>query len=172
MACGSIANCYLRGCDIGSSGIKKLHFGNYSAATWTEDSEGKITGCTANTTFYPFEVKEETASFTENVIASATGNVSFEQLVEMVFLLNRQEVRNRVEELTSGVSQIIVQDENDQYWLVGRVRGCSPNGGTGARGVAAGDENSFRLTFRTLEGTPASEIDINGTYSNTLIASC
>lgn len=171
MACNSIANQYLRGCDIGSSGIKTLYFASYSGGTtWTYDAEGQVTGATDNATFYKYELKEETGSVTQNVLASATGNVSFEVLTEMVFLYNRQEVRNRVNELVSATSTILAQDENDQYWLVGESRGCTPNGGTGAFGVAATDENSFRVTFRTLESAPIRQIDITGTFTNTLIS--
>jgi len=165
MACGNIENSYLRGCDLGSSGIRKFWFAKYSGGTaMTYDADGIISGGTSVAPHYLYEMKEETGSVTQNVIASPTGNVSFEIITEMVFLYNRQEVRNRVDELVSATSSIIAEDENGQRWYIGETRGCSPNGGTGAFGVSASDENSFRISFRTLESSPIRQIDTDGTY--------
>lgn len=165
MACGDITNSYLRGCDIGSSGIRKFWFGKYSGQTaMSYDSEGQITGGTTTAPHYLMELKEETGSVVQNVIASPTGNVSFEVITEMVFLYNRQEVRNRVDELVSATSTIIAEDENGQRWYIGETRGNTPNGGVGSFGVSASDENSFRVTFRTLESSPIRQIDTDGTF--------
>lgn len=161
LECGSIENEYLRGC-IGSSGVRALYIGTYSGgtsgSTWATNSSGIISGGTQSPSFYTYELKEETGSFTQNILASAMGNVSFEQIVEMVFLTNRQEVSNRVQEITHATTIILVEDENSQYFLVGKERGCTPNGGAGTLGVASTDNNEFRVTLRTVGSEPAREV--------------
>jgi hypothetical protein len=175
MACGILSNCYYRGGadDCGTAGIQKIFVANYTGATvWTKDATGIITGATANNSFYEFQLKEETGSFTENVIGNAFGNISYEQLAEFVFINNRQEVSNRVDELAKAITTIIVLDENDKYWAMGFQKGVNVNGGTRTNGVAAADENTYRLNFRSTSRIPTAELDTAGTFETTLFAAC
>ena len=67
-----------------------------------------------------------------------------------------------IQELGKGRLAIVVQDNNDNYFVLGHTRGCELTGGSVATGTAIGDLNGFTLEFTGEEGIPAPFLDADG----------
>ena len=56
-----------------------------------------------------------------------------------------------LENLGKGRLAIVVQDNNDNYFVMGHTNGCFLTGGTAATGAAMGDLNGYTLGFTAEE---------------------
>ena len=56
--------------------------------------------------------------------------------------------------------QIIVQDYNDNYMVVGLENGADVSGGTIVTGTAMGDMSGYTLVFSGMETSPASHLEV------------
>ena len=61
--------------------------------------------------------------------------------------------------LSYGRPNIIVENNNGQYFIAGLLRGMDVTAGTISNGTALGDMNGYSLTFTGQEATPANFLD-------------
>jgi hypothetical protein len=64
--------------------------------------------------------------------------------------------------LAKGRPRIIVEDNNNNFFMAGLVRGCDVTGGTISRGAAMADKSGYSLTFSAIEKDPAAIIQYSG----------
>jgi len=64
-----------------------------------------------------------------------------------------------IQNLAKGRLAVVVQDMNDNYFVIGHTRGAEMTGGTIASGTALGDLNGFTLEFTGEEAIPAPFLD-------------
>ena len=62
--------------------------------------------------------------------------------------------------LAASRPQIIVQDYNNNYMVVGLDNGADVSGGTIVTGTAMGDMSGYTLVFSGMETAPASHLDV------------
>ena len=84
-------------------------------------------------------------------------------------------IRNQVKVLTANPDLKIVVETNNgtddyvgQFFYVGRHRGSTVTGGSGATGTAMGDMNGYSLTFEAMEPFPAEEVTTTGALTSAL----
>ena len=65
------------------------------------------------------------------------------------------EDNTEIYELMKGRLSIIIQDNNDNYILMGHTTGAEATGGTVGTGTAKGDLNGYQLQFTAEEAIPA-----------------
>ena len=62
--------------------------------------------------------------------------------------------------LAYGIVKIIVQDNNNNFFLVGLERGATTTGGTIVTGAGLADMSGYTLTMNAKERTPFNLIDV------------
>lgn len=152
---------YTLGCLDNAGGVKKVWIGNWSSdIAYTKDSDNIITVITSGNTLYGFEVTRETCGVNENITVSVeNGSVFYEQNLSLVFNKMDADIRNQILLLAKATTTAIVQDANDNYWLVGEDQGLNVNSGTAGTGLLLGDRNGYSLTLQGKESQSISKIN-------------
>lgn len=123
---------------------------------WTYDSAVGDVVAAAGSVAHDYVSPKNSSSFTQTVNASVeNGTVFYSQVLSLV--LNKPVVADIVEltNLAKGRLGILVQDNNDNYFVMGHTRGAELTGGTIASGTAPGDLNGYTLEFTAEEAIPA-----------------
>jgi hypothetical protein len=168
MACSLTLTGRSRPCRNALGGVKKVwmatsvHTGD---GFWDAiDSAGECPDTAAASTFNDFLSPKNTSSFTQTVNASIeNGTVFYSQ--QLTLVLNNMAPADIaiLENLGKGRVAIVVQDNNDNYFVMGHTNGCFLTGGTAATGTAMGDLNGYSLEFTAEEVDAAPLMPYNST---------
>lgn len=148
------------GCLDSTGGIKNVYVANYTGSTsFAESADATITGITSSETFYTFKFRNQTSNFTEEGTHSVENGTNFwTQTVDMTFHKLETAKRNAMLLLAKADTHVIVQTQNDDYWLVGKVNGANLLSSTSAAGLAYGDLNGYTVSLVGTEPEMAQEI--------------
>lgn len=166
MACSLTVTGRSLPCRDALGGVKKVWIGNWTDGIWGAvgtTTDGLIDDATAALTLHDFVSPKNTSSLTQTVNASVeNGTVFYTQVLSLVcnkpVSLDVEEIKN----LAKGRLAIVVQDNNDNYFVIGHTRGAELTGGSLTTGTAIGDLNGFTLEFTGEEGIPAPFLDEAG----------
>ena len=151
----------LKPCKDSVGGVKALYFVNYGdLGNITYDSTDTDVIDTVDGTPEAFKYDIHfNSSLTENIQSSAeSGTTAFEQVVEATFHKLTKEDHKEIKIMAQGRPHIIVEDQNDNFFLVGLVNGCDVTGGTIVTGTNMSDMSGYTLTLTGMERTPANFI--------------
>lgn len=170
MAC-SITSGIPLGCRNSIAGVKTIYLTNfenvtgytYSSTQTGIDANSVITGMTFTTgstkPFYTFDVRRETAQYTEAIQSNIqNGTLFYEGTLSMFFEKVQTYIRNRVMLIAQARTIAIVLDKNGQYWLIGKTAGLDLTSGSVDLGKAAADANGYTLSFISQEPEEAIEV--------------
>jgi hypothetical protein len=92
---------------------------------------------------------------TETLNASIE-NGSIYYTPEVTFTINKLQVavRNELRLLARNRLLVIVQDNNNRYWLLGSANGLEATAGTAGTGTAFGDRSGYEMTLTGMEPDP------------------
>lgn len=108
------------------------------------------------TTLFKFELPKHTASFTQNVQSDVVaGTIFYEQV--LAINLHKLDKETRAELYLHDINRlaIIVQDNNDNLFLMGRTDGAEVTEGTHVTGTLKGELNGYTRTYTAEEKYPA-----------------
>ena len=152
----------------GTGGIKRILITNKSnVASFTEGTvgtpavnTGEITGITMESlkVWYEFVPYKWTGSYKDEE-SSANAATIYTCAIEMNLPKNSVALRNQILILGQGVFYCIVEDQNGNYFLLGRINGLDMTTGTGGSGVAGTDANGWIVTMTGAEPQPAYGVD-------------
>jgi hypothetical protein len=161
MAC-QLTSAISLGCIDSIGGVKAAYIGvNVAVASTTYDANNMITGVTGGTgTFYEYALPKDTASFTETFnISNVNGTAFYDQAITINLQKLSADKRNQLLLLSRNRDiQVIFQDNNDNYWWMGKTRGGVISAGTSVTGVAPGDANQYSITISAQEPDMAYEL--------------
>jgi hypothetical protein len=161
MAC-NLTSAIALDCIDSIGGIKTAYIGtNIVIASTTYDANNQITGLTGATgTFYQYELPKDTASFTETFnISNVNGTAFYDQAITINVQQLSAQKRNQLLLLSRNRDiKVIFQDNNDNFWLLGKDRGGVISAGTSVTGVAPGDANQYSITISAQEPDMAYEL--------------
>jgi hypothetical protein len=110
---------------------------------------------------YKYELKG-TSSLEETITASAdNGTVFYEQALNLTLPKLSATDTKEIKLLAASRPQIIVQDYNNNYMVVGLENGADVSGGTIVTGTAMGDMSGYTLVFSGMETSPASHLEVD-----------
>lgn len=168
MSC-DISHGRLEPCKDAVGGLRNIYILNYglydpaSDVTYdaTPGEEDQITAISLApaSTIYKYELKG-TNSFETTITSSReNGTTFFEQVLTV--MLKKQDVitHKQIKLLAYGRPNIIVENNNGQFFIAGLVRGMDVTAGTIANGTALGDMTGYTLTFTGQEAVPANFLD-------------
>ena len=165
MAC-DITHGRLEQCKDVVGGLQAIYILNYGlfdpiadvAYVGTTDEISTIT-LPASTNVYKFELKG-TNSFETTITSSRENGTTFFEQVLTVMLKKQDAITHKqIKLLSYGRPNIIVENNNGQYFIAGLLRGMDVTAGTISNGTALGDMNGYSLTFTGQEATPANFLD-------------
>lgn len=169
MACSLTLTGRSRPCRNALGGVKKVWFADgaqgdnyWDDITLTGADAGECADTQALRDFYSYFSPKNSSSFTQTVNASIeNGTVFYGQSLTLV--LNNITAADiaTLENMGKGRLAIVVQDNNDNYFVMGHQNGCLLTGGSGATGAALGDLNGFTLEFTAEEFDNAPLMPIN-----------
>jgi hypothetical protein len=167
MSC-DISHGRIEPCKDAVGGLKNLYilnYGLYDETDITYDTtvgyEDQITAITlpALSSIYKFELKG-TNSFEQTITSSReNGTTFFEQVLTVTLKKQDAITHKQIKLLSYGRPNIIVENNNGQYFIAGLLRGMDVTAGTISNGTALGDMNGYSLTFTGQEVTPANFLD-------------
>ena len=153
MAC-NVSNGRSLPCKSGVGGIKSIFFGPYSTTTAAlSDSSGTIT-LDDSVSFFEYHVKGNSSLETSINSSRENGTTFYESALNITFTFLDVATQEQIKLLSHGRPQIVVQDYNGNYFLVGKNNGCEVTGGTIVSGAAMGDLSGFTLVFTAQEVDP------------------
>ena len=146
---------YSLGC-FGTGGVKSVWIANYSgSAAFTKDADEIVTATTDNNKYFKMEQDIEAASFNETITNSIeNGTNFFESTVGIKFFNNDATTRNLIKSLAVAPTRVMIQDNNDNYWLMGETTAVRVTEGTRGFGQLLGDMNGASLTFSYKSANP------------------
>jgi hypothetical protein len=161
MAC-NLTSAIALDCIDSIGGVKAAYVGvNVVISSVSYNAQNEITGLTGATgTFYQYELPKDTATFTETFnISNTNGTAFYDQALTINLQKLSAEKRNQLLLLSRNRDiKVIFQDNNDNYWLVGKDRGGVISAGTSVTGTAPGDANQYSITISAQEPDMAYEI--------------
>jgi hypothetical protein len=141
-------------CKSGVGGLKNVFFGPYSTTTAAlTDSSGTIT-LDDNETFYEYHIKGNSSLETAINSSRENGTTFYESTLNLTFTFLDVATQEQIKLLAHSRPQIVVEDYNGNFFLVGKDHGCEVTGGTVVTGAAMGDLSGFTLTFTAQETAP------------------
>ena len=145
-------------------GIKTIFLANwYDANKITTVTAAADTGIVSALTtasalsFYQFDLDRQTSSFNQTITTGGGGAINYEQALDVHMSHDSQESWARMQNVTEGVFQVIILDNNGVYYLAGVDNGISVTGGSFAHGgdVAFTDYVGYIMQLVGSEPFPA-----------------
>lgn len=153
MAC-SVSNGRSLPCKSAVGGLKNIFFGPYSTVTaGLTPSAGSIT--LDNTeSFFKYEIKGNSSLETAINSSRENGTTFYESTLNVTLTYLDVATQEQIKLLAHGRPQVVVEDYNGNYFLIGKDNGCEVTGGTIVSGAAMGDLSGFTLVLTAQETAP------------------
>ena len=157
MAC-DLSSGRLEVCKDSVGGLKAVYFVNYGDATgYTYDGTNTdvIDSVAGTPTAYKYDLKGA-STFTQNINSSReNGTTFYEQVLELTFKKLTIKDHKELKLMAYGRPQVIVEDNNGNFFYAGLEHGMDVTGGTIVTGGAMGDLSGYTLTLTGMEKVPA-----------------
>ena len=137
-----------RECGANMGGIKAVYMANFEDVDTVTISTNVVTAITMVSAkkFYAYYFNPNTSSFTTTMQANReNGTLYFETVLSLVFPKQDATKRVEVNALAQAGLMAIVQDSNDNCWLLGYNDPLLMTTGTAETGVNRADRNGYAL---------------------------
>lgn len=139
-----------RDCAANVGGVKAVYMANFEDVVGVAVTTDVVSGITIGTgkKFYTYNFNPNTSNFVVNINANReNGTLYFETVLSLVFPKQDAAKRLEVNALAQAGLMAIVQDNNDNYWLLGKDEPLLMTTGTAETGTARADRNGYALEF-------------------------
>lgn len=154
------------GCKDALGGIKRIYIAEFTEGMWADIASGAVSGLSGLTAinFYTYDMNRGSGSLNQTITASIeNGTVFYDQALTANFSKLEADDITELQNITKGRMAVLVQDNNDNWFVMGHKRGVEASGGVVQTGTASGDLNGFTLEMNAQEVSPAPFLDIDGT---------
>lgn len=151
-------------------GIKRIYATQWDPDKWQWEEHGTTTdgivdGLTivdtdpspiTSVSFYTYDMTKASGSFNQTLTSDLTaGTIFFDQVCSVTFNAIAASDYVEITNLVKGRVALLVQDKNDNWFVMGHKNGVECSGGTAQTGQAPGDQNGFTVEFSAQETAPA-----------------
>lgn len=152
------------------AGIKRVYFidfgGMGTVTTGNNDEVTNMTGDANNAiTLHTYEVKGNNSFETTINSSRENGTVFYEQTLNITLKKLTKEDHKELKLLAAGRPHVLIVDQNDNIFLMGKENGADVTAGTVSTGNALGDFNGYNLTFTAQEVSPPNFVETGGVGS-------
>ena len=149
------------GCKDALGGIKRIYVSEWTDGLWEDEVSGEVADAAAAETFYTYDMTRGSGSLNQTITSDlAAGTVYFDQVCSVTFNKVAASDITEISNLVKGRMGVLVQDNNDNWFVMGHKNGVEVTGGTAQTGTAAGDQNGFTIEFSAQEVAPAPFLDL------------
>ena len=143
-------------CRNKSGGLKKVFFADFETLGEITESAGLITAFGGTPDFFEYDLRG--TSNLDSVVTSSVenGTTFYTETLTLQLQYYDRATSEEIKLLAVGRPHIVVQDNDDNYLLVGQVNGAALTTGNFTVGANMGDFNGFNLSFEALEKAPPS----------------
>ena len=143
-------------CKDSVGGLKAIYMIPYSSViTGLVESNGSVTLPADDTAeFFQYHIKGNSSLETTINSSRENGTTFFESALNITFTFLDVATQEQIKLMAKGRPQIVVEDYNGNYFLIGKEHGCEVTGGTIVTGAAMGDLSGFTLVFTAQETAP------------------
>ena len=160
MAC-DISLGRLEPCKDAVGGLNAVYFVNFGDATgytYNGTNTDVIDDVAGTPTAYKYDLKGG-SSYTETITSSReNGTTFFEQKLSLTLKKLTITQHKQIKLLSYGRPQVIVEDNNGNFFYCGLEHGMDVTGGTIVTGAAMGDLSGYTLELTGMERVPANFI--------------
>ncbi|NRA49798.1 MAG: hypothetical protein HRU12_11755 [Phaeodactylibacter sp.] len=143
-----------RPCRDKSGGLKALYFANFDTLSGlTTDADNEVDDLGVGVSLYKYDLFVNEGSATDTIQNDEGGSVAYEQVSEFSLFGLTKEDRNEIRNAATGRPHLIVQTQNDEYWLIGRSNGVRV-AGAGVTGANLNEYTGYQLTATANEPLP------------------
>jgi hypothetical protein len=149
---------FLVDCKTTIGGIKAFWIGPYATISnaATIDPTTQLITALPTATWETYNMKPHVGNFVEAATVSKENNTIFyTQTLTAQFTKLTAARRLQIDTFSRGRHIIIVQDNNDNYWLMGYKDGAEVATESTETGTAKGDVNGYKITFTAEEAAKA-----------------
>lgn len=147
------------GCKDSLGGIKRIYVGEWQEGLWADISSGSVAGLAAAITSLDldtYDLARGSGSLNQTITSDlGQGTVFFDQVCSVTFNKTEAVDITEIQNLVKGRMAVVVQDNNDNWFIMGHKNAVEVSGGTAQTGTAAGDLNGFTIEFSAQEVAPA-----------------
>jgi hypothetical protein len=161
-------------CKTSNGGLKSVYFVNWGDATgYTYDvtNTDAISAVTGTPIAYKYDLKGN-SSFEQAITSSReNGTTFFEQTINLTLKKLTVVDHRQIKLLSYGRPQVIVEDNNGNFFYCGVKHGMEVSGGTIVTGAAMGDLSGYTLVLSGQEPVPANFISTSLTTAGFTVTS-
>lgn len=159
----------------GLDAIYIINEGDITDFTMDVTDTDVIASVTGSPNAYKFDLKGNSSFETTINSSTENGTSFFEQTLSVTLKKLDIDSHKELKLLTWGRPHVIVKDNNDNFFLMGKEHGAEVTGGSIVTGGAMGDLSGYTLTLSAMERVPANFIDASdeaglGTAGFTIVA--
>jgi hypothetical protein len=156
MPCSITVNGRLFPCKSAIGGVKQVWIDEWVDGYWEDPTSGNVADSAAAQTLKNYEIAKNSGSFQQTVTSSIdNGTVFYSQVLEITLPVLSATFSEEVADLLKSRLTIVVQDNNDNYFVMGLKHGAEGSGGVIGTGAAKGDLSGYQLQFTAEEALPA-----------------
>ena len=148
-------------CKDSVGGLKNVYFVNFGDATgytYNGTNTDVIDDVAGTPTAYKYELKG-TNSLEQTITSSReNGTTFFDQSLKLQLKKLTPKDHKEIKLLAYGRPQVIVEDNNGNFFYCGLEHGMDVTGGTIVTGTAMGDLSGYTLELKGMEKVPANFI--------------
>jgi len=151
-----------KGCFDNVAGVKIVYFTDEATGVITYDvtDTDVITAMAGTPEFFQYNLKGSANTYTETITKTVDNGTSFfAQSLAIQFPKLTKSMHKELKLLVYGSPTVIIQDYNDNYFVMGLENGADATGGTVVTGGARGDFAGYTLTMTAEEKKPANFLD-------------
>ena len=154
-------------CKDNQGGISRIWITDFdSLGTMTLGSNDEITDATGTATLFQYDLKGSANTMETTATTSRdNGSAFFSTTLSVTLPKLTKEDMKELKLLAYGRPQIIVEDRNSNFLLLGKEHGCELTNATISTGGAMGDMNGYVMEFQSEEVLPPNFCD-GATSSN------
>jgi len=146
-------------CKDSIGGLRNIYFVNFDPTiTYTFDAinTDAIEAVSGTPTLHKYELKSDDSTFIQTTNSDRNAGTSFESQ-ELAITLKKLTVESHreIKLLIFGRTNVVIEDNNSNFFLMGIDFGAEVTGGTTVTGGAKGDLSGYTLTLVAEEKTKA-----------------
>ena len=141
-------------CKSGVGGLKAVYFVDYGGLGALTTSGGEVSAFGGTPTLMKFDIKGTSTLDTTVTSSRENGTTFYESSLVMNLTFQEKQTSEEIKLLAVARPQIIVEDYNGNFFLLGEDHGCELTTGTFSSGAAMGDMSGYSLTFVSQETDP------------------
>ena len=146
-------------------GLKKIYFADYGtlgAITYDVSDTDVVTTFGDAPEFFEYDLMGSASTFTQTITKDVNNGTSFyAQGLEVTIPKLTKAMNKELKLLVYNMPHVIVQDFNDNYFVMGLENGANVTGGTVVTGGAKGDLSGYTLSLTAEEKLPANFLAVD-----------